>query len=160
MHPFLLFTQLQWIIHSVFLSLYNQKPSTLNIGFQSKEKTTQVLFPWFEAWKLFGSLGYSDISYIPSGHSCNTGLNWPNTNKSSISDVSLGFSSRSGFLSISKLNMCKANLVSLASKAGGNWIHAMLKPLVGENGGVVQHLFFLNGIVYFSLPSIFSLILV
>lgn len=95
-----------------------------------------------------------------SGHSCNTGLNWPNTSKSSISDVSLGFSSRSGFLSISKLNMCKANLFSLASRAGGNWIHAMLKPLVGEKGGVVQHLFFLNGFVYFSLPSIFSFILV
>ena len=80
-----------------------------------------------------------------------------NTSKSSISDVSLGFSSRSGFLSISKLNMCKANLFSLASRAGGNWIHAMLKPLVGEKGGVVQHLFFLNGFIYFSLPSIFSL---
>lgn len=48
--------------------------------------------------------------------------------------------------------MCKASLFSLASRAGGNWINAMLKPLVGEKGGVVQHLFFLNGFVFFFRP--------
>ena len=41
---------------------------------------------------------------------------------------------------------------SLASRAGGNWIHTMLKPIVGKRGGMVQHPLFSLWVRLFSPP--------
>lgn len=115
---------------------YNQKPSILNIGFQMERKNYASLFPWFEAWKLFGSLGYSNIYNIPSGHSRNTGLNSDQILARALFQTCVWVSPQEWLSVYIVNNPC---VDSLASRAGGNWIHAMLKPLVGKRGGMVQH---------------------
>lgn len=128
----------------MFLSLITKNHQFWILASKGKEKTTQVCsletgncleLPG-TAWKLFGSLGYSNIYNIPSGHSRNTGLNSDQILARALFQTCVWVSPQEWLSVYIVNNPC---VDSLASRAGGNWIHAMLKPLVGKRGGMVQH---------------------